>query len=384
MKRIVILGEKYSHNLGDGVICQCVEAFVRQNTADDDKIMSLDLSCRKDYDDAYLFPQGITQRIKASLRSRFFAFSPVKMFIRKQMGEQLYTYWKWYCQQIETVKQLSQIHQADLVVFAGGELFKDYFLFYIRDFVKYYSKQGGKIWFNACGCDRNNTPYVSRHFRNVLKCSSVVRVTTRNSLETCCHLISPSRYTFIPDPVICAASVFQRSEQEHMVGLGIMCLYGICDDQEKLLAFWKDVVRQLLTKNIPFRLFCNGATEDFAFAQQLLAYLELPEEYLLPAPKTPQELVSLITRFERICSFRMHSLIIAYAFGIPFVGLGWDQKLYDFAEYVNASGQICDWRTEDAKDILEKMFRYQIDQARFSQLQNVIQDEFKRVLKLTQ
>lgn len=380
MKRIVILGEKYSHNLGDGVICQCVEAFIRQNAAEKE-IISLDLSCRKDYDDIYHFPLSGIQRIKNAVNSRFFALGPVKKFIRKKMGEQLYTYWKWYRQQSETVKRLCQTHQADLVVFAGGELFKDYFLFYIRDFVRHYTKQGAKIWFNACGCDSKNIPYVSQHFQKILNNAGVKRVTTRSSAESCCNLIAPSQYMFIPDPVICAASVFERSEQEHMVGLGIMCLDGISDDREKLLAFWSDVVTQLKEQNIPFKLFCNGADEDFLFAQQLVAYLGLPQDYLLPPPHTPQELVSQITRFERICSFRMHSLIIAYSFGIPFVGLGWDQKLYDFAEYVNLPGQICDWRMEEAKDILKKMFSCQRDEERFVQLQNMIRNEFKSQLE---
>lgn len=374
------MGEKYSKNLGDGVICRCVEGLVRKYAHANDVVVSLDLSCRRDYNRKYAVTEGKFARIIGKFTDRFLSLRVIQRRIKKRMSKGAYMYWTWERHDKKIVKALCKENPADCVIFAGGELFKDYFLWYIQYFVEEYGKRGSRICFNACGCDVNNTPFVTQKFQKVLGHRCVKRVTTRSLPETCSQLINPEQYCFMPDPAICAADFFQASEKMGCIGLGIMCLDGIHKNKNRLLDFWGNIIAQLETQNFAFKLFCNGDLGDYRFAEELVEHFGLPKDVLLPAPQTPEELVSLITGFDRICSFRMHSLIIAYAFGIPFVGLGWDKKLYDFAEYIHAKGQICNWEKDSPEAVLSKMFHFSIDLSKQSTLKNAIHYEIKTAI----
>lgn len=381
MKQIIVIGERYSTNLGDGVICQCVEKLVNKYKGKEDRVVCWDLSCRKAYGEKYEMREKFWQRIYRRVCSKVLFCKPIKTHIQKRMGTKLYMYWSWYYERINVVKQICKDTKADLVIFAGGELFKDYFLFYIEKYVKLFSRQKAKIWFNACGCDKKNTRVILKRFERVLKNKNVQRTTTRSSFNTCKELFVDSDYIFKPDPVICCADFFEGSSEKNGIGLSIMSLEGINDNKEHLLKFWGEIIQTLRRDNKKFKLFCNGSEEDYVFSKEVLEYTNLSAEYLLPKPYTPEELVKTITSFEKICSFRMHSLIIAYGFGIPFVGLGWDDKLYDFAEYINAEKQVCDWRSTKIADMLAQMDNYCIDGERFNELKSLVYDEFKTYVK---
>ncbi len=377
MRSIVIIGERYAENLGDGVICQCVEQLARRFAKPDDQIRSIDLSCRLDYQEEYTLPPAkLTDRIS----DRFFAAAPVRALLKKRMGEAQFVYWSWERRNRRTALQLSKTHPADLVIFAGGELFKDYFLFNMRFFVRAYSKQGSKIWFNACGVDEHNTDYVTMAYRKLLRNPQICRITTRNDPETCSRLIPKAQYRFMPDPAVCAADFFAAGEKksERCVGLGIMAIDELEEKRAQLLSFWDKLIKSLEQKNISYRLFCNGAPEDEAFLREVASFSAIADDRILPAPQTPQELVSQITSFDAVCAFRMHSVILAYAFEIPFVGFAWDRKISDFAKYAEAENQIVDWEQITAEQIMEKLFSFRVPSSRLAELKEMLYTEFEK------
>lgn len=49
MKKVLLVGEIYSENLGDGVLCQCVEFLIKKYFNKEVMIDYLDLSGRKSY-----------------------------------------------------------------------------------------------------------------------------------------------------------------------------------------------------------------------------------------------------------------------------------------------------------------------------------------------
>lgn len=380
MRSIVIIGERYAKNLGDGVICQCVEQLARRFAKPDDQIRCLDLSCRANYHELYdLAPVHLVDRISGHL----FAAAPVRALLKKRMGEAQLVYWTWHWRNRRTVLQLSKTHPADLVVFAGGELFKDYFLFNMRFFVRAYSKQGSKIWFNACGVDKHNTEYVTNAYRKLLRNPQICRITTRNDPETCSRLIPKAQYRFMPDSAVCAADFFAAGEKkgERCIGLGIMAIVDLEEKRAQLLSFWDKLIKTLEHNNISYRLFCNGAPEDETFLREVASFSAVADDRTLPAPQTPQELVSQITSFDAVCAFRMHSVILAYAFEIPFVGFAWDRKISDFAKYAEAENQIVDWEQITAEQIMEKLFSFRVPSSRLAELKEKIYIEFSEALK---
>lgn len=381
MKSIVILGERYSKNLGDGVICQCVEGLVKKYAREDDSVVCIDLSCRENYGLRNDLDKKWISNCSDKIMSCLLSIPGIQQQFVRKMGKSVYTYWTWERRDRAIVRGICARNHATDVIFAGGELFKDYFLFYMKYFVTEYGKTGSRIWFNACGCDANNTDYVTRAFRKVLGSQTIHRITTRSLPESCKALITPERYSFVPDPAICAADFFEKNPtHEAQVGLGIMAIDDLAEKKDELLAFWSEVVRQLEKMGLSYKLFTNGALEDYQFAQELVAYLNIEEEKLLPQPQTPEGLIRQITAFDEICAFRMHSVIIAYAFQIPFAGFAWDQKIRDFSKYIGQEEQIVDWEKIDAADVVQIMHSCKFIQGKLEQLKSVIYAEFENEL----
>ena len=63
---------------------------------------------------------------------------------------------------------------------------------------------------------------------------------------------------------------------------------------------------------------------------------------LMKRPITPEELVYNITGFEKIVSFRMHSLIVATSFGIEVRGFVWDDKVRTYLTKLGYPEWCCD------------------------------------------
>lgn len=361
MKRIVIFGERYSDNLGDGVICQCMEHLVSSRASEDTIVTVRDLSCREDYDKVFQPKKNLWNKIHCKLllmvrNNRLFQ----RILQQKHtVAEYQYIYHNMIWTRRKVLSWCKE-NPADLVIFAGGELFKDYFLPFITYLIEGYGKQGAKIYFNACGVDSQNLEYVNRRFSKVLKDKAVCGVTTRSLPETCEKLIDKDNYHFVPDPAICAKQVYQveRKTDTPCIGLGVMAIPDLESKKEQLLTFWSELIQELDKQGVSYRLFCNGEKADYAFAKEVASRAGCGEEKLLPCPGTPEELVGQISGFTGVCAFRMHASIIAYALGIPFVSLAWDQKMHDFGSYTEQTNQVADWEGVSGADVIDRLHQY--------------------------
>lgn len=361
MKRIVIFGERYSDNLGDGVICQCMEHLVSSCAGEGTSVTVRDLSCRESYDREFQPAQNLWHKLRCKLLLAVRGNPVFQRILQKKYTQEECRYINY--NMIGTkhkVLSWCKENPADVVIFAGGELFKDYFLPYITYLTEGYGKQGAKIYFNACGVDSQNLEYVNRRFSKVLKNKAICALTTRSLPQTCEKLIDKQHYCFVPDPAICAKQVYQvgKNTDNPCIGLGVMAIDDLAEKKQKLLAFWSELVAELDNQGIPYRLFCNGEKADYAFAKEVALETGCGEDKLLPCPEAPEELVKQISGFTGVCAFRMHASIIAYALEIPFVSFAWDQKLYDFAASVKQSSQMVDWELVSAKEVLNKLKQY--------------------------
>ncbi len=377
MVKVAVIGEVYANNIGDGVICRCAAAMLAEYLPEDCQVQLIDLSGRN----ATRRPvrQNKLQKAFWLFRGKVLSNRLVKKVLSPWIPSETYGFWQFRFRERQVIRRICEANPVDAVVFAGGELFKDYFAYKIQFFIRYYQVP---TFFNACGVDSVNNAFITKILKKSISADPVKRVTTRNQKDTCKALISPEQYVFCPDPAIMAADVFPQdlpSRKKYEIGLGIMCIDEIEEKREQLLNFWKDIVDLLREQGKEFRLFVNGAAEDYRFAKEVLSFLRLPEEYLLPQPSTPEELTGQIASFERVCAFRMHSAIIAYAYGIPFVGFGWDRKIPDFAKVIEKVDLIFDWETAVPEEILQRLENCSFDADVYERLKNRIRSEFKEV-----
>ena len=132
--------------------------------------------------------------------------------------------------------------------------------------------------------------------------------------------------------------------QGEYIGLGVMFCEN--EDTKKVTDFWVQMIRLLEQKNIKWKMFCNGAIEDYNYGCHVLEQMNLNvSEYICDYPKTPEELVRQISGFSSLISFRLHSHIIATSLDIPAVSLVWDKKVRFFYQHLKHEERcktVCD------------------------------------------
>lgn len=103
-------------------------------------------------------------------------------------------------------------------------------------------------------------------------------------------------------------------------------------------------------------LFSNGMKSDQRFGKKLLKELELsPEDKLLPAPESSEDLLNMIKDFKGIFGARLHACITAYALDVPAVGFIWNEKTRFFAEITDKQENFFEEAEMDAERILDQL-----------------------------
>lgn len=327
---ILVIGEYYSSNLGDGVICQIVVALLKQRHPNSN-IDVVDISNEVDYKD------------KRRVRTKYYEFQRkidyyfrYRFFKKTQYRENKYR----FMHKKAYIKKMCR-GNYDLAIFAGGQLFMDYFVFPIYYYVKYLSKRNIPIIFNACGSGPIHDKKLIRMMKKALNNEKIKSISTRDDLQKLQALYfdaygSQIQKTF--DPALCTEEVYDITEiQTDKIGLGVIYCKNITEEEN--LSIWRNIIRELEKRKLKWEIFCNGSPEDFAFGNRLLTYLGYSEKermsHIAQRPQRPQELVDTISRYQKIISFRLHSHIIAYSLNIPSIALIWDEKLKFFFKKIN-------------------------------------------------
>lgn len=113
-----------------------------------------------------------------------------------------------------------------------------------------------------------------------------------------------------------------------------------------LAARYAELAARMVAGGAAVTLFTNGAGEDEAMLAQVLAALPAglaghSVQRAARAP-TPRALMRLIAGFQALVSHRMHGNIIAFSYGVPCVGLGWDPKMAACFEMMERPGALHD------------------------------------------
>ncbi len=237
-------------------------------------------------------------------------------------------------------KDTGQIKYVDAVVFAGGGIVKfqnEEFDRYIIDILVEAQKYGVPTFFNAVGVegfDAENERCVA--LRTALNYDCVKGISVRDDFETMknCYIENKNiRVRSVVDSAVWSDKVYgsERENESEYIGLGvardkIFSDYGIENiDRDFLLDFWKEVSLRLEEMGYKWKIFTNGFNSDEIFAEEVLRYIGHGEK--VPQPANVGELVGTIKSFKGMIACRMHANIIAYSFGIPSIGLVWNDKL---------------------------------------------------------
>ena len=239
-----------------------------------------------------------------------------------------------------------RIRFCDAVVFAGGGLIKfrgECFLEYISEIVREAQAYDIPVYFNSVGVegyDENDEKCLALKEVINLPCVRGISVRDDTELLKSSYLTGKQKAYPVIDPAVWCGQTYPDivpAGSGH-IGLGVarerlFCDYGHEDiDGEYMLNFWKELVYKLEENGYKWKLFTNGLNSDEEFAERVLDYIGHGEK--LPQAMNSRELVCDIASFDGVIAQRMHSGIIAYSFGIPVVGLVWNDKMKFWGERI--------------------------------------------------
>ena len=231
--------------------------------------------------------------------------------------------------------------ETGAVIFAGGGLIKpghQHLSLLIEPYLRRADELGVPVMLRAVGVegyDENNAE--CQLLVELLNLDCVRCVTTRDDIALLRekYVRRPGIATaLVADPAcVCPELYPSERRRSDIIGVGtvrgkLFADHGVDLAAEQLLELWAGVLTELDRRGHEWRLFSNGLPSDSEFGRELLARVGCPEDdgRLLPPPETPEQLVGLINGFGAVLACRLHTAIIADAYGVPTVELVWNVK----------------------------------------------------------
>ncbi|EWH09416.1 polysaccharide pyruvyl transferase [Catenovulum agarivorans DS-2] len=337
--KIVILNVKYSPNLGDGAIAECLEMQIASSVINS-QVSSIDIGGMEDYG------------VGGSIVSQKLSLTRLLDCLPDKLSSWVKTYTMPTLVSLKYGKiWREKLQNCDAIIIGGGHLFMDidnYFPSRLMTAVKS-APVGVKIYVHAVGVSQRWTKRGRKFFERAFSHGELSGVSVRDaqSLENWKEV-----FPFIPaeicrDPAILASELYIDHKQvvkrrgKHVVGLGIADMENMkqhADQDTKVICgnfeSYITIIEKLSKANFDIVLFTNGG--DDVYLTKLANFIKLKHQELYsvlsiaPKPNKPVELVNLIRSFDAVIAHRLHANILAYSFAVPSIGLGWDRKLESF------------------------------------------------------
>jgi polysaccharide pyruvyl transferase WcaK-like protein len=336
--KIAILNVKYSPNLGDGIIAECIEDQLARRI-DGLDIFSLDIGGKDDYGSGgSIFGEkmGLMGRVR-KLPDSFQA--PIKKYLMPLAVNAKYGKdWE------------SRVKSCDALIIGGGHLFMDvdqYFPMRLMT-AALRTRKGTPIAVYAVGVSKKMTSAGRQMFERIFKHGKLIDASVRDvkSRDNWQDHFGKGDVRINPDPgLLCVQTYGVQEKPLRSEGRKAVC-FGVSDPASMRphsdsvegvvcgdIDFYLDTLK-LITPQYDVSMFTNGEDDEY-LAKISAAIKDLPQSVqdrvkVLPRAVKPIELVRQITSADAMIAHRLHANIISYSYQIPHIGLGWDEKLKSF------------------------------------------------------
>lgn len=265
---------------------------------------------------------------------------------------------------------------VDAIVFAGGGLVKfrqENLYRQVAELIIEAEKHHIPVFLNAVGVeDYDAGDERCKMLEEALNQPCVKAISVRDDIDCLKkHYLheKTARVRAVYDPAIWSGNTYHIEQKKgtaggKYIGLGIardalFADYGIPSvNHEFLLKLWKDIAILLESRGYEWKIFTNGLDQDERFAEEVLQ--EIGHGQKCVQPFNASALVNEISKMDGMIACRMHSNIIAYALGIPSIGLVWNDKMVFWGEkcgYPERFLTYFDFKAEKVVDALENALK---------------------------
>ncbi len=356
MKKIVLVGLYFEQNLGDPMLFDCAKYLLMQHG--DYDIQYFDIFGRSACN-----TEGSLSTLKQFV-TKGLEFFRMTELIRKLMNR------KFNAEDFSRRAE-EAFNNAEMIVIVGGGITKYSvrydFSFVFEQLAGIAEKLNIPVIIGPTGIEGRFEKSDSG-FQRMMRgyCGKTVKMAaTRDRIDVLNSLLekSPVEGKLLADFGVWSGETYQinKDENSKIVGFGLITPYrfreyGVDLSETELISLWIKIVAELEQRGYKWRLFSNGQYTDQEFGERLLKKMGLPvnEEYIVSRPRHPRELVQTVSQFMGIITHRLHSTIIAYSLGIPFIALSWNPKVNYFAERIDCEKWVFGSENFDARVIVDQ------------------------------
>lgn len=387
MARIVQFGVPFSPNLGDGVISDCL-GYGLQTCAPNTELIRVDLSGRQGFGDVMVGNRARIIQVLAMLPG------PLRQAVVSarlgQILDRIEPQWR------------KAIAGADMAIIGGGQLFSDAdlnFCLKVARAAELLAEARLPVVVHAAGVADNWSTKGTALFGKVLT-TDLRMVGLRDGPSIAAwreQMAAQPGATTAPvpelarDPGLLAALCYGAAPHRGGVGIGVTAAEILSYHADAPMRadlgqdFFAALAIALADRGHEVAFFCNGAAEDRAVLDQLAARDDLRQRgiAICPPPTTPAELARLVGGFDAVVAHRLHACIIAYAYQVPVVGLGWDGKVESFFASVDRQAHFLaagDITVQGVVDRVESGLADGIDSTRHAEVIQETRDGISRAL----
>ncbi|MBX9663141.1 polysaccharide pyruvyl transferase family protein [Novosphingobium sp.] len=353
-RRIALLNVKYSPNLGDGLLSECLEAELArtfQTIAPGTEVFSIDLAGRRAYPAIAPSRRAALIRVLEALPARLRQLATriaLAALVRLRLRQHV----------------RARLAGCDAVVLGGGNLLTDADLNFpmkIAGALSQAARLRLPIAVYGVGANRQWSKAGRRLFGRALGGAKLAHAAVRDARSQ-----SAWRDLLVPqgvrpaalsgDPGLLASCHFPRPPLPFDAPLAGLCITAPMalryhatgpgpTDGTTLDAWYAAAARALVEAGFRVALFTNGSPEDRDYLARMGPswILAAKGPVTLTNPfADPAEMIRFIAGCQLIVAHRMHACIAAHSFAIPTIGLRWDVKLDSFFALAGRGNYIAD------------------------------------------
>jgi polysaccharide pyruvyl transferase WcaK-like protein len=366
--RVGLFNVKFSPNLGDGLLSECLEAELRI-ALPAVSVDTFDLAGRTEYAKGSRLRSSALAVLHHSPQS--FRHVVAKTALGYKLRRGLRQRWR------------EALPGLDAVIVGGGNLLSDTDLNFplkLDAAMAEIRAAGVPAGVFGVGVSDNWSPRGETLFRRAFSECDLYFASVRESrsAEIWRRRLGPVGVRdarVVHDPGVLAAVHFPQAARgagaAPLIGLGLthpVALKYHSDERVEPSKEQEDwyvaLAQSCLARGWKLAVFTNGSPEDTAYMAQLQPRLSAIDPAggitFVPDFRYPGELAGFIATLDLLMAHRLHANIVAYSYAIPQIGFSWDVKLKSFLDEVGRSECICDVAV-DAVDLVTALAERQLN-----------------------
>jgi polysaccharide pyruvyl transferase WcaK-like protein len=375
--RLALLNLRYSPNLGDVLLCECLEFGIRKAAPTCD-VLQIDITGRQAFaapSSRRLAALAVLQRLPQTIR---------RVIARVVLGRSLRRIAPTWRKQFETV---------DAAVLGGGNLLADADLNFplkIAAIMQAVAARGIPAAVFGIGVSDNWSRPGRTLFQKALGQVRLVDAAVRDPRSKTIweRRLGPAVATprIVRDPGFLTADCFPRLPKPAATGRRV----GLCMTHPVALSYhadeavpqaaamtewFREAARAFSARGDTVLLFTTGSPEDGAYIEEIGSSFDSPAGggaiQRVPRFESAAAMAGFISTLDLVIAHRLHACIAAYTYGVPHIGLTWDRKMLAFFESVERSGYLVSptaMTTADVMTLADRACGEGIDGARRDQV----------------